>query len=140
MAEEGAAIRRRRECNSCSQRYTTFERVEELPLVVVKRSGDREPFERSKLISGVRSACKNRPVGEPQFEVLAQNVEDDLRSQTDATVTTQDIGVAVLERLKGLDDVAYVRFASVYKGFEDLDDFKREVGLLTKSTAPKRRQ
>jgi transcriptional repressor NrdR len=139
MAEEGAAIRRRRECNSCSQRYTTFERIEELPLVVIKRSGDREPFDRAKLISGVRSACKNRPVSESQLDQLAHDVEDVLRSQTDAAVTTQDVGVAVLERLKGLDDVAYVRFASVYKGFEDLDDFQREVGLLTKSTAPKRR-
>ena len=139
MAEEGAAIRRRRECNSCSQRYTTFERIEELPLVVIKRSGDREPFDRAKLISGVRSACKNRPVSESQLDQLAHDVEDVLRSQTDAAVTTQDVGVAVLERLKGLDDVAYVRFASVYKGFEDLDDFQREVGLLTTSTAPKRR-
>ena len=139
MAEEGAAIRRRRECSSCSQRYTTFERIEELPLVVIKRSGDREPFDRAKLISGVRSACKNRPVSESQLDQLAHDVEDVLRSQTDAAVTTQDVGVAVLERLKGLDDVAYVRFASVYKGFEDLDDFQREVGLLTKSTAPKRR-
>ena len=139
MAEEGAAIRRRRECSSCSQRYTTFERIEERPLVVIKRSGDREPFDRAKLISGVRSACKNRPVSESQLDQLAHDVEDVLRSQTDAAVTTQDVGVAVLERLKGLDDVAYVRFASVYKGFEDLDDFQREVGLLTKSTAPKRR-
>jgi transcriptional repressor NrdR len=139
MAEEGAAIRRRRECNACTQRYTTFERIEELPLVVVKRSGDREPFDRDKVISGMRSACKNRPVDEEQLLVLAQGVEDDLRSRSDVAVTTQDVGVAVLERLKALDDVAYVRFASVYKGFEDLDDFQREVGMLTKATAPKRR-
>lgn len=139
MAEEGAAIRRRRECNSCSQRYTTFERIEELSLVVVKRSGDREPFVREKLISGVRSACKNRPVNEAKLDELAHEVEDDLRARGEATVTTQDVGVAVLERLKALDDVAYVRFVSVYKGFEDLDDFQREVGLLNKSTAPKRR-
>ena len=138
MAEEGASIRRRRECVSCSQRFTTFERIEELPLLVEKRSGEREPFNRSKVISGVRAACKNRPVAEGAFDALASDVEDDLRSRTDV-VTTQDVGVAVLERLKALDEVAYVRFASVYKGFEDLDDFQREVGLLTKSTAPKRR-
>lgn len=138
MSEEGAAIRRRRECLACSQRYTTFERIEELPLVVVKRSGAREPFDRSKVIAGVRSACKNRPVDEDAFELMTNDVEDSLRAMND-TVTTQDVGVAVLERLKELDDVAYVRFASVYKGFEDLGDFQREVGLLTKSTAPKRR-
>ena len=139
MAEEGAAIRRRRECTACAQRYTTFERIVELPLVVEKRSGAREPFDRHKVISGIRSACKNRPVGDEEISRVVQEIEDDLRGRSDAAVTTQDVGIAVLERLKGLDEVAYVRFASVYKGFEDLDDFQREVGLLTKSTAPKRR-
>ena len=138
MAEEGAAIRRRRECVSCSQRYTTFERVEELPLVVEKSSGAREPFDRFKVMSGVRSACKNRPVTEEQIANLAQEVEDLLRAQGDG-VTSQDVGVAVLERLKALDEVAYMRFASVYKDFDDIDDFQREAGLLTKATTPKRR-
>ena len=138
MAEEGGSIRRRRECVACGQRFTTFERIEEMPLVVEKRSGSREPFDRSKVISGVNSACKNRPVSEESIDKLASQVEESLRSMNE-TVTTQDIGVAVLERLKELDDVAYVRFASVYKGFEDVGDFQREVGLLTKSTAPKRR-
>ena len=138
MAEEGGSIRRRRECVACGQRFTTFERIEEMPLVVEKRSGSREPFDRSKVISGVNSACKNRPVSEEAIDKLASQVEESLRSMNE-TVTTQDIGVAVLERLKELDDVAYVRFASVYKGFEDVGDFQREVGLLTKSTAPKRR-
>ena len=139
MAEDGAAIRRRRECVACSQRFTTFERIEELPLVVEKRSGVREPFDRQKVMAGIRSACKNRPVAEAEISQVAQEIEDDLRGRSDAVVTTQDLGVAVLERLKGLDEVAYLRFASVYKGFEDLGDFQREVGLLTKSTAPKRR-
>ena len=138
MAEEGGSIRRRRECVACGQRFTTFERIEEMPLVVEKRSGSREPFDRSKVISGVNSACKNRPVSEEAIDKLASQVEESLRSMNE-TVTTQDIGVAVLERLKELDDVAYVRFASVYKGFEDVGDFQREVGLLTKSTAPKQR-
>ncbi len=138
MAEEGGSIRRRRECVACGQRFTTFERIEEMPLVVEKRSGSREPFDRSKVISGVNSACKNRPVSEESIDKLASQVEESLRSMNE-TVTTQDIGVAVLERLKELDDVAYVRFASVYKGFEDVGDFQREVGLLTKSTAPKQR-
>ena len=138
MAEEGASIRRRRECNACSQRFTTFERIEDMPLIVEKRSGSREPFERSKVISGVVAACKNRPVGTADIEALASSVEDALRAKTDV-VTTQDVGVAVLEALKQLDDVAYLRFASVYKGFEDVGDFEREVGLLIKSTEPKRR-
>jgi transcriptional repressor NrdR len=139
MAEDGAAIRRRRECTSCAQRYTTFERIEELPLMVEKRSGEREPFDGHKVVSGIRSACKNRPVDDEEISRVVQEIEDDLRARSDSSISTQDVGIAVLERLKGLDDVAYVRFASVYKGFEDLGDFQREVGLLTKSTAPKRR-
>jgi len=138
LADEGVAIRRRRECLGCGRRFTTFERVEELPLWVVKRSGEREPFDRSKVVEGVRAACKNRPVSEAQFVDLAQAVEDTLRVTT-AEPTSQQVGLAVLEQLKALDDVAYVRFASVYKGFEDLGDFEREMGLLTKTTEPKRR-
>ncbi len=139
LAEEGAAIRRRRECLVCGRRFTTFERVEELPLWVVKRSGLREPFDRAKVIAGVKAACKNRPVSEEAMQSLAQRVEEVLRDRG-AELTSQQIGVAVLEQLKALDEVAYVRFASVYKGFEDLGDFEREVGLLTKTTAPKRRK
>ena len=139
MAEDGVAIRRRRECTACAQRYTTFERIEELPLVVEKRSGAREPFDRSKVTAGIRAACKNRPVEDGAISRVAQEIEDELRTRGDAVVTTQDLGIVVLERLKGLDEVAYVRFASVYKGFEELGDFQREVGLLTKSTAPKPR-
>jgi transcriptional repressor NrdR len=103
----------------------------------VKRALDREPFDRAKLVAGVRAATKNRPVTDEQLEELAQQVEDSLRGAAD--VTSQQIGVAVLERLRDLDDVAYLRFASVYKGFEDIGDFQREVGLLTKTTEPKRK-
>lgn len=138
MAEEGAAIRRRRECNACTQRFTTFERIEELPLVVEKRSGEREAFDRAKVIAGVRSACKNRPVAEEQIDELARQVEDDLRSRGDG-VTSEEVGMAVLSHLGDLDEVAYMRFASVYKDFEGAADFQREVGLLRKSTEPKRR-
>ena len=138
LADEGVAIRRRRECLGCGRRFTTFERVEEAPLWVGKRSGQREPFDRGKLIAGVRAACKNRPVSDEDLLELAQVVEETLRMQT-AEPTSQQVGVAVLEQLKALDEVAYVRFASVYKGFEDLDDFQREMGLLTKTTEPKRR-
>lgn len=138
LAEDGGAIRRRRECLSCSRRYTTYERLEEAPLWVIKRGGEREPFDRAKLVAGVRSAAKNRPVGEVQLEELAQNVEDALRGEG-VELTSEQIGRAVLERLRDLDEVAYLRFASVYKGFEDVGDFEREVGLLTKTTEPKRR-
>ena len=138
LAEDGVVIRRRRECLSCSRRFTTYERLEEAPLWVVKRAGQREPFDRVKVVEGVRAATKNRPVSEEQLEVLAQQVEEALRGEG-AEVTSQQIGVAVLERLRDLDDVAYLRFASVYKGFADIGDFQREVGLLTKTTEPKRK-
>ncbi len=138
LSDEGAAIRRRRECLSCGRRFTTFERVDELPLWVVKRSGDREPFERTKIVAGVRAATKNRPVSEDEMVDLAQRVEDALRERGNEA-TSQQVGLAVLEQLQALDDVAYVRFASVYKGFEDVGDFEREVGLLSKTTEPKQR-
>ncbi|HEY5108022.1 MAG TPA: transcriptional regulator NrdR [Acidimicrobiales bacterium] len=137
MAEDGAAIRRRRECSGCGHRYTTFERIDEIPLIVIKRSGLRQPFDRAKLIDGLRSATKNRPVTEDQLEVVAREVEDELREEG-WEATSEQVGLAVLEHLRVVDEVAYLRFASVYKGFEDVDDFRREVGLLTKNTAPKR--
>jgi transcriptional repressor NrdR len=138
LAEEGVAIRRRRECLVCNRRFTTYERLEGAPLWVVKRSGEREPFDRSKLVEGMRSATKNRPVTAGQLEALAQQVEDALRGEG-AEVSSQRVGLAVLERLREVDEVAYLRFASVYKGFADAGDFQREVGLLTKTTEPKRR-
>jgi transcriptional repressor NrdR len=138
QAEDGDAIRRRRECLGCGRRFSTLERIQEVPLWVVKRTGLREPFDRAKVIEGVRAACKNRPVTDEQMEELAQGVEDALRAET-TEPSSQQVGLAVLERLKDLDDVAYVRFASVYKGFEDITDFQREVGLLTKTTEPKRK-
>jgi len=107
-------------------------------LWVLKRGGQREPFDRSKVVSGVRAATKNRPVTEDQLDALAQDVEDALR-EVGAEVTSEQVGLAVLERLREVDEVAYLRFASVYKGFEDVGDFQREVGLLTKTTAPKRK-
>jgi len=120
----------------CGRRYTTFERIDEIPLMVIKRSGVRQPFDRGKLIDGLRSATKNRPVSEEQLDVLAQEVEDELR-EDGSEPSSEQVGLAVLERLRVLDEVAYLRFASVYKGFEGVDDFRREVGLLTKTTAPK---
>lgn len=138
LGEDGGAIRRRRECLSCGRRFTTYERLAEAPLWVTKRSGLREPFDRAKLIAGLRAATKNRPLGEDELDALAQDVEDSLR-EIGAEVTSQQVGVSVLERLRDVDEVAYLRFASVYKGFEDIGDFQREVGLLTKTTEPKRK-
>lgn len=138
VADEGSAIRRRRECQGCGQRFTTFERVEEVPLWVVKRDGSKEPFDRAKVIRGVESACKNRPVDASAIDLLVQQVEDDLRDRA-GDATSEAVGKAVLEHLGKLDQVAYVRFASVYKGFDDIGDFQREVGALIKSTHPKAR-
>jgi transcriptional repressor NrdR len=137
LAEDGVAIRRRRECAGCNQRYTTFERIEEAPLFV-KRSGDRELFNRGKILLGVRAACKNRPVDEEVMESLVMAVDESMRL-LNRDVTSEEIGVATLEGLLDVDDVAYVRFASVYKGFEDTEDFAREIGMLVKTTAPKLR-
>ncbi len=137
LAEDGGAIRRRRECSACGRRYTTYERLEQAPLWVTKRGGVREPFDRAKVVAGARSAAKNRPVDDDALNALAQEVEDALRGEPE--VTSQQVGVAVLERLRQLDEVSYLRFASVYKGFEDVGDFEREVGLLTKTTEPKRK-
>ena len=131
LADDGVAIRRRRECLECGRRFTTFERIEDVGLVVVKRSGVRQPFRREKIVAGVRAAAKNRPVGPEQFDSLAAEVEESLRFEG-GEVTSARVGAAVLERLRALDEVAYVRFASVYKGFDDPSDFEREIGLLTK--------
>ena len=137
-ADDGAAIRRRRSCPECSYRFTTYERLEGAPLLVAKRSGDRQPFDRAKVIFGVRSACKGRPVEDEQIDALAEMVEDDMRLAAAAgtEITSSTVGHAVLEHLKALDEVAYMRFASVYKNFDDASDFKRELALLQKhSTA-----
>jgi transcriptional repressor NrdR len=134
LADDGAAIRRRRECLACGRRFTTYERLEEVPLTVEKRSGHSEPFDREKILAGLRSATKNRPV---DADALAAEIEEAVRLEG-PEVTSQQIGVAVLDRLRVVDEVAYLRFASVYKDFEDAGDFQREVGLLTKATEPKR--
>lgn len=129
-ADDGAAIRRRRECLVCGRRFTTYERVEEAPLVVVKRSGRKEPFERAKVVAGMRASAKNRPVGAEALEALGAEIEETLRLEG-TELTSEHIGRAVLDRLRDLDEVAYLRFVSVYKGFENLTDFEREVVLLT---------
>jgi transcriptional repressor NrdR len=130
-AEDGAAVRRRRECLSCASRFTTYERVDEVPLVVVKSDGTRQPFDRAKIVAGVLAASKGRAVEPARFEQLACDVEDEVRL-AGGEVTTAQIGLAVLERLRSLDEVAYLRFASVYKDFDAAADFHRELELLQK--------
>jgi len=136
-SDDGATIRRRRECLNCRRRFTTYERIEEVPLVVVKRSGDREPFDRVKIVVGLRAAAKSRPLSDDQLEGIAADVDDQLRLAGAGDIPSEQVGVLVLEHLRALDEVAYMRFASVYKGFDDAADFEREAGLLSKSTAPK---
>ncbi len=136
-ADDGEAIRRRRECVVCGRRFTTYERLEELPLIVVKRAGVKEPFERAKLEAGIERAVTNRPIADGAVASLATEIEEELRSEG-AEVTSERVGLAVLERLRVLDPVSYLRYASVYKGFEDVTDFEREVAVLQKTTEPKR--
>lgn len=131
-ADDGTAVRRRRECLECATRFTTFERLEETPLVVVKSTGDEVPFDRAKIVAGVALAAKGRPVTPAAIDALAADVEEIVRLEG-TRVTSERIGRAVLEALARLDGVSALRFASVYKGFDDLADFEREIGLLTKN-------
>jgi transcriptional repressor NrdR len=136
-SDDGGTIRRRRECAGCGRRFTTYERIEEVPVVVVKRSGEREPFDRVKIVVGLRAAAKSRPLSDDQLEAIAADIEDQLRLAGAGDVPSERVGVLVLDHLRELDHVAYMRFASVYKGFDDAADFEREITLLTKETAPK---
>jgi transcriptional repressor NrdR len=133
-AAAGAEIRRRRQCDACGRRFTTVERVEWRPLVVVKKDGRREPFDREKILRGLRTACEKRPVGEGDLERLASEVEAELRESGDPEVPSRRIGDAVMRRLRDLDEVAYVRFASVYRQFGDLDRFYEELRRLRPPT------
>jgi transcriptional repressor NrdR len=137
-ADDGGTIRRRRECADCGRRFTTYERIDEVPVVVVKRSGEREPFDRMKIVVGLRAAAKSRPLSDDQLEAVAADVDDQLRLAGAGDVPSERVGLLVLDHLRDLDHVAYMRFASVYKGFDDAADFEREITLLTKETAPKR--
>ena len=137
QSDDGGSIRRRRQCLQCARRFTTFERLEELPLIIVKRSGDRMPFDRAKIIAGVHAAAKARPVTDEQVDALTTSVEDRLRV-IGGEVPSEQVGLNVLELLRELDQIAYLRFASVYKGFDDPADFERELAGLSKATEPKR--
>ena len=129
-ADEGASIRRRRECLSCRKRFTTYETMESLPLMVIKKDGSRQSFERGKVMAGLIRACEKRPVSYQTLEGLVAEIEQALQNQIDREISSSQIGELVLERLKKLDEVAYVRFASVYREFKDVDSFMSELHQL----------
>lgn len=133
VSEDGSSIRRRRQCPACERRFTTIEQTQ---LVVVKRSGVVEPFARDKVIAGVRKACKGRPVTEDDLARLGQQVEDALRSSGQAEINAEDVGVAILGPLKRLDAVAYLRFASVYRHYDTVDDFEKAIAELRDELQP----
>ena len=129
-AEEGSTIRRRRECLDCKKRFTTYEVIERMPLVVIKRDGSRQSFDRVKLINGMVRACEKRPVTLGQLEGIADEIEQELQSRIDREVDSVDVGEMVMKRLKNIDEVAYVRFASVYRSFKDINTFMEELSKL----------
>ena len=129
-AEEGSTIRRRRECLACQKRFTTYEIIEHLPLVVVKRDGSRQTFDRVKLINGMVRAREKRPVSLAQLEKIADEIEQELQSALEREISTVDIGEMVMRRMKEVDEVAYVRFASVYRSFKDINTFMEELTKL----------
>ena len=133
-AEEGTTIRRRRECLSCGKRFTTYEIIERLPLLVIKRDGSRQSFDRMKVIGGMVKACEKRPVPVDQIERVADEIEQELQSSLEREVSSAQIGEMIMDRLKDLDQVAYVRFASVYRQFKDINTFLEELNKLLKET------
>ncbi len=133
-AEDGAAIRRRRECIGCNGRFTTYEKIETLPLLVVKKDGTREPFNRDKILNGLLKACEKRPVSNEQLIELLTFVEGQVQGAVNREISSQDIGELVMRKLKEIDEVAYVRFASVYRQFKDVNSFLEELNeMLNKS-------
>ena len=130
MTREGGVIRRRRECLSCKRRYTTYERVEESLPVVVKKDGRREPFDRTKILSGLKKACEKRPISTATIEALTERIEKRIQEMGDTEIQSRTIGEEVMKELHQLDQVAYVRFASVYREFKDIDQFMDELKAL----------
>ena len=131
--KEGDVIRRRRECLECGRRFTSYERIDEIPYMVVKKDGRRERFDRQKLVGGLLKSCEKRPVRVTALEAIADRVEATLQDRPEREMTTEEIGAHVMQELKGLDKVAFVRFASVYRNFRDLDEFKDELNELLRT-------
>ena len=129
-SKEGEVIRRRRECLECGRRFTSYERIDEIPYMVVKKDGRRERFERQKLVAGLLKACEKRPVRVAALDAIADKVETALQEKPEREISTEEIGAYVMQDLKQLDKVAFVRFASVYRNFRDLDEFRNELNQL----------
>jgi transcriptional regulator NrdR len=129
-SEDGAVIRRRRECGACKRRFTTYERVEERPLLVIKKGGTREQFDRNKILIGLTRACQKRPVSSETMEKIVNAIESELRDYSDREVNSRVIGEMVMDKLRSLDEVAYVRFASVYRQFTDVNSFLNTIDQL----------
>ncbi len=131
-AEDGSSIRRRRECLSCTSRFTTYEKVEVLPLLVIKKDGAREAYSQEKLMGGIMKACEKRPVSSDQMMAIVSYVENQIQNTTKREISTNEIGEMVMQQLKGIDEVAYVRFASVYRQFKDVNSFMEELQDMLK--------
>lgn len=131
-ADEGSSIRRRRECLGCQRRFTTYETIERLPLIVVKRDGSRQTFDRNKLVNSMLKSCEKRTVGLDQLESIADDIEQSLRNSLEREITTKAIGDMVMDHLREVDEVSYVRFASVYRQFKDINTFMDELSRLLK--------
>ena len=131
-SKEGDSIRRRRECLLCGRRFTSYERIDEIPYMVIKKDGRREAFERNKIMAGLLRACEKRPISSAQLEAIVNEVEKNVQDSQDRELSTSEIGKIIMRRLKALDKVAYVRFASVYLEFEDVSEFMTELKVLVR--------
>jgi len=129
-SEQGDTTRRRRECLTCEKRFTTYERVEQAQLIVVKKTGEKQQFDREKVLKGLQQACQKRPISTEQLESVVDNIEQELKTQDNVEIPSKKIGELVMKHLKALDKIAYVRFASVYREFTDIGDFEKEVQKL----------
>ena len=138
LNSDGTSIRRRRKCSKCEERFTTYERIEEVPLMVVKRDGRRQPFDRARILNGLIKACEKRPVSVEQIEWMVDAIEQAIRRKYDREISSKDIGELIMARLSNLDEVAYVRFASVYRQFRDVNQFMDELqAILSKNKIKK---
>lgn len=137
--EDGESIRRRRECGKCGRRFTTYEQIESFPILVIKKDGKREPFDRNKLLNGLVKACQKRPVSANSIEKIVTEIEQAVRNSYEREISTQMLGEMVMEKLKNLDEVAYVRFASVYHRFKDINSFYDELEKLVGKNGGKSR-
>jgi transcriptional repressor NrdR len=137
MAKEGEMIRRRRECLSCKRRYTTYERIEESLPMVVKKDGRREPFDRTKILSGLKKACEKRPISMATIEAVTDRIEKRIQEMGETEIPSREVGEQIMKELHNLDQVAYVRFASVYREFKDIDQFMDELKTLAREREKK---